>query len=121
MAIELQKSETQKNEILDNMIDVTEFQSEMKWLAWNVAEHVDKNQAKSFIKGLKGKKFLTNIDACFVCALLDNININSLSTKNKELANEIVNNWRWEWIEEMYNSWDKQKISGLFENIESIV
>lgn len=113
--------ETKTFESVDNSLDMSEFQSEFKWLLWDVAKNADVKQTNHFVDSTVKKEKITNTDACFLCALLDKANINLLSSENQNLARLIVNNWRWEWIEEMYNSGSKKaEIKNLFENLIKI-
>ena len=114
MAIETQTIESENN-VLDKI------KWAFKWLIWNVAETVNAKKASHFVDAAIKKEKMTNTDACFLCALLDKTNLNLLTAENKELAMLIVNNWRWEWIEEMYNSGEKKKeVKNLFENLIKI-
>lgn len=117
--------ETKTFESVDNSLDMSEFQSEFKWLLWDVAKNADVKQTNHFVDNAVKKEKLTNTDACFLCStidkMLDSGNINMLSPENRALAMLIANNWRWEWLEEMYNSGSKKaEIKNLFENLIKI-
>lgn len=117
--------ETKTFESVDNSLDMSEFQSEFKWLLWDVAKNADVKQANHFVGNAVKKEKLTNTDACFLCStidkMLDNGKINMLSMAQQNFARTIANNSRWEWIEEMYNSGEKKaEIKNLFENMTKI-
>lgn len=112
--------ETQNFEARNELADMMKFKWELKWLIWNIAENADKKQINTFVKNTMKKDVINNADACFLCTLLDKSNLNLLSPANRILASTIVNNGRWEWIEEMYNNWKRKEIDDLFGNIENL-
>ena len=59
----------------------------------------------------------TNMDSIYE----DTKKFNQLTKENKILLENIVNNWRWEWLFEKFNNGEKKKeIKNLVENMSKL-
>ncbi len=93
---------------------------------WGLAGDVWLNDGSVNVvkKELKGNNNMTVTMGCVVTTILDkyieNWKLKNLSPKNQEFVNLIVNNWRWEWVSEMYSNnenWCREKVKNILDNI----